>query len=337
LTGPSLTVRVDLDLTKTAVFLLIAAVLLSVCAAPLNCESFRLATYYPSPSAVYRRIVTTSRTVLARDAGTVAVGTTRNPTTNPLYVLGGVGTTGDLTVATRLTAVGAVFWRDRTNMLSTDQGGSIELGGSQGRANPVAGGRPLINFHYGTGTAQTFNARLINSADGRLDFKTYQESTAVTNNPLTVTGSKVAVARTAAAANVDVGGIVVARQAAANCRFAEFAVGADACCAAGEYITTMSGHLARFYALQDSAVPLTGTLASGSTAVTVPSTTLVRIGQRVAGTGIRPSTVVSSVDSLTRVTMSRTATISGSSALSFSGAGTVLCCRCPLSGCPRLP
>lgn len=49
-----------------------------------------------------------------------------------------------------------------------DQGGKIELGGDNNVANPVTNGRPYIDFHYGTGTAQDYNARIINDADGRL-------------------------------------------------------------------------------------------------------------------------------------------------------------------------
>ncbi|HKQ37400.1 MAG TPA: tail fiber domain-containing protein, partial [Verrucomicrobiae bacterium] len=47
--------------------------------------------------------------------------------------------------------------------LRTDQGGSIELGNSL-----AAAGTPYIDFHYGTGSAQDHNVRLVNDADGRL-------------------------------------------------------------------------------------------------------------------------------------------------------------------------
>jgi hypothetical protein len=47
--------------------------------------------------------------------------------------------------------------------LSTDQEGSIELGNST-----VAGKTPFIDFHYGTGSNQDYNVRLINDANGRL-------------------------------------------------------------------------------------------------------------------------------------------------------------------------
>jgi hypothetical protein len=47
----------------------------------------------------------------------------------------------------------------------TDQGGSIELGGNNSTANPISGGVPYIDFHYGTGSAQDFNVRLQNNAN----------------------------------------------------------------------------------------------------------------------------------------------------------------------------
>ncbi|MFD0962867.1 tail fiber domain-containing protein [Pseudofulvibacter geojedonensis] len=48
----------------------------------------------------------------------------------------------------------------------TNQGGSIELGPS----NSAAGEIPFIDFHYGVGTAQDYNFRIINDADHRLSF-----------------------------------------------------------------------------------------------------------------------------------------------------------------------
>jgi len=59
-------------------------------------------------------------------------------------------------------------------LVQTDQGGSLELGGSSVTANPANGGMPYVDFHFGrlvggVPTPQDFNARLINAADGRLD------------------------------------------------------------------------------------------------------------------------------------------------------------------------
>jgi hypothetical protein len=50
-----------------------------------------------------------------------------------------------------------------------DQGGALELGGNNTTASP-SGAIPYVDFHYGTGAAQDFNVRLINSADQRLSY-----------------------------------------------------------------------------------------------------------------------------------------------------------------------
>jgi hypothetical protein len=54
---------------------------------------------------------------------------------------------------------------------------TIELGGNATIANPVVGGMPYIDFHFGrvvggVTVAEDFNARLINRADGILDVQT---------------------------------------------------------------------------------------------------------------------------------------------------------------------
>jgi hypothetical protein len=67
-------------------FVWAAAALLMFCAAnEVVSESLTLTTYYPAPSGVYQRLTTTGgsaanpgNTVLARDAGSVGIGTT-NP------------------------------------------------------------------------------------------------------------------------------------------------------------------------------------------------------------------------------------------------------------------
>lgn len=55
-----------------------------------------------------------------------------------------------------------LFWSSGA-YLRDDQGGSIELGDSLS-----SGVKPYIDFHYGTGSSQDYNVRLINDADGQL-------------------------------------------------------------------------------------------------------------------------------------------------------------------------
>lgn len=52
--------------------------------------------------------------------------------------------------------------------LVKDQGGVIELGSTNNVANPISGGVPYIDFHYGNGIGEDFNVRIWNDADGRL-------------------------------------------------------------------------------------------------------------------------------------------------------------------------
>lgn len=62
--------------------------------------------------------------------------------------------------------------------VQADQGGNLEIGGSNAIPNPVANGMPYLDFHFGltdaqgATVAQDFNARLINRADGILDVQT---------------------------------------------------------------------------------------------------------------------------------------------------------------------
>lgn len=66
---------------------------------------------------------------------------------------------------------GSLSWGpNASSRLLNDQGGSIELGARGVAANPVSGGTPYIDFHFGNGQAQAFNVRIINEADERLVF-----------------------------------------------------------------------------------------------------------------------------------------------------------------------
>jgi hypothetical protein len=92
----------------------------------------------------------------------------------------GIGTTAPYA---KLDVRGGVSWGSSVqNLLQEDQGGSIELGGRNDLANPVSGGMPYIDFHYGTGSAQDYNFRIINSANNRLDFASAGQGTFVSFN-----------------------------------------------------------------------------------------------------------------------------------------------------------
>ncbi len=77
---------------------------------------------------------------------------------------------GFITPTGKLGVVGGpIRWGNtaETSELSTDQGGSIELGA----LNSTTGiGTPYLDFHY-TGIAQDFNTRIINNGNNTLAFQ----------------------------------------------------------------------------------------------------------------------------------------------------------------------
>ncbi len=70
-------IKLRFDLTFSRRFVAAAgAVSIMLCAVPeLESESVTLSTYYPAPSGVYTKMITTGDTLLARDGGQIAMGT----------------------------------------------------------------------------------------------------------------------------------------------------------------------------------------------------------------------------------------------------------------------
>lgn len=68
-----------------------------------------------------------------------------------------VGTLGSLAVA------GPITWAGGAGTLSPDPSGGIELG-----PNNAASAAPYVDFHFGIGSVQDYNARILNDADGQL-------------------------------------------------------------------------------------------------------------------------------------------------------------------------
>lgn len=101
----------------------------------------------------------------------------------------------------RLHVDGRIMWGNgaSSNTLGYDQGGNIELGAVNGGVNPT-GGSPYLDFHFGS-TAQDFNARIINSANNRLDFSTGGNPVA-----MSMVGSSIGIGTTSPTAKLDVNG-----------------------------------------------------------------------------------------------------------------------------------
>ncbi|MBI4655470.1 MAG: hypothetical protein HY746_01860 [Elusimicrobia bacterium] len=109
----------------------------------LGSETLQLTTYYPAPYGGYARLLTTDNTYLARDGGNVGIGT-QSPS-QKLDVSGNARVTGQ------------VQWGGSRGTLRTDQGASIELGGS---------GTPYIDFS--NKASGDYDMRLMLGGDDRL-------------------------------------------------------------------------------------------------------------------------------------------------------------------------
>ncbi|MEK7389111.1 MAG: hypothetical protein AAB036_05390 [Elusimicrobiota bacterium] len=104
-------INLRFDVTFSPNFIRSAAVLTMLLAAAreLGSETVSIATYYPAPSGVYTRIITTGNTVLARDNGSVAIGGAVLPIgQTKLAVLSGRVGIGTSTPEAALTVVGGL-------------------------------------------------------------------------------------------------------------------------------------------------------------------------------------------------------------------------------------
>lgn len=100
-----LKITFDIRLTPRLAKYGLAAALVCLCVPELASESVTLSTYYPAPSGVYTTLITTGNTYLARDGGSVGIGTT-----SPAYKLDVAGTgnfSSTLNVGSNLTVGGA--------------------------------------------------------------------------------------------------------------------------------------------------------------------------------------------------------------------------------------
>lgn len=105
------------------------------------------------------------------EAATLEIGTSNDADDHiALMPSGNVGI-GTNAPGSRLHVSGGDIQWGNGSVLSTDQGGSIELGGNNGKAN-AGGASPYIDFHYGSGRTEDNNARIINDGDGQLTIDT---------------------------------------------------------------------------------------------------------------------------------------------------------------------
>lgn len=187
----------------------LAGGLLSFMAVELASENVTLTTYYPAPSGIYAKMITTNNTYLARDGGNVGIGTT-----NPLAKLevSGSGATGGIAI-------------NNSGTPFIDFGS----GGSKGRIEVNSSGTSM-RFYVG-GAGASFERMYITS-DGRIGTShtgtSYVPPTGkFTNMGLSVTGA--------------------IRSMQSDCVVQTFSHGgAGEICAGGRFATNMTGFYAEY-------------------------------------------------------------------------------------------
>lgn len=228
-------VRFDVRMGPRMIKGAVAAALLFTAVPELGSESLTLSTYYPAPSGIYTKMITTAEAYLARDGGNVLVGAS--------------AVTG--TGAKLYMPNGDMLWGNRSR-LQTDQGGAIELGGD----NSTAGtGAPYIDFHRTGGGVQDFNVRLINDANGQLTLNANANitGTAAVASNLTVNGTSSVVGDSSVGGNSAVTGkqtvnqhLIVGGATYGGCILTSGAKNTVLC--PGRYATTISGVYAKYMA-----------------------------------------------------------------------------------------
>jgi hypothetical protein len=82
-------IHIHIEISRRRAAAIVAAALLCAGAVAMS-ENLTMTTYYPSPSGVYRKLVSTTQTILARDSGRVGIGTTAPSAAVKLDVAGPV-------------------------------------------------------------------------------------------------------------------------------------------------------------------------------------------------------------------------------------------------------
>lgn len=155
-------IRIQFDVTvpSFAFRALLTAALVLVCAPELVSESVTLSTYYPAPSGVYTQMIVTGPTVLARDSGSVGVGTTTPA--HKLDVVGDGRFSTTLDVGTNETVGGNV-----TIAGSQTVGASQTVGGNQSVGGDLqVSGNSTITLNETVGGFLAVNGKYVKIAGG---------------------------------------------------------------------------------------------------------------------------------------------------------------------------
>lgn len=219
----------------------LAALLMVFYAPELVSESVSLTTYYPAPSGIYTQMITTSNTWLGRDGGNIIAG--NGAASGKLAIYG-----GNLTV-------------NGGNDVVMSAGSELQMGGAaiNGTFGIVPNYANWASYGTGGGGAAIYNSNeaayqalmLVgnNSGGGVRRVKIWDE--------MTVNGNSIMNGNVTASGNVTAGGKI---QAGVNghgvfpvssnyCYTVTVARNGGSMCAAGYYITLVSGVFSRYYAV----------------------------------------------------------------------------------------
>ncbi len=133
-------IKFDLAFSRRFVAVVGAAAVMLSAVAELGSESVTLTTYYPAPSGVYTKMITTGDTHLARDGGRVGIGTAALGTAK--LTINGTAVVNDSLTLGRLAADppganGMIYYNTTTDRFRGFRGGAwwdLNVGGPQMRA-----------------------------------------------------------------------------------------------------------------------------------------------------------------------------------------------------------
>jgi hypothetical protein len=205
-----LRIRLDVGFSRSSFRWALVCTMLLVCAPELGSETVTLSTYYPAPSGVYTKMITTRDAWLARDGGNVGIGT--------------------LTPAAKLDVNGII----RTNSM-------MQIGNYDG--DPAGGVNGALYYNTTIGVFRGFKG----GSWGDLGGGPWTENVAANTVYLSNTGRKIGIGPAIPdfpAAPLDVNGTIVSRQTA--CTAKTYSMGSITPCGAGNYASAVVGVMSKY-------------------------------------------------------------------------------------------